>query len=163
MARPKKEPVEEVLEKPKRDTKKAYVLTAGRRKAAVARVRLYDSPKEVVWGEHTLVKGMILVNRRPIEKYFSGSVAKAMYESPFKTTNTLGKFSATISVSGGGPKSQLEAVMHGISRALSDFDREKHRTPLKKAGFLTRDSRVRERRKAGMGGKARRKRQSPKR
>jgi len=68
-----------------------------------------------------------------------------------------------VKVVGGGPNGQLEAIIHGIARALSSFDREKYRAVLKKAGFLTRDPRERERRKAGMGGKARRKRQSPKR
>lgn len=82
---------------------------------------------------------------------------------PFRATNTIGKYSLTIKVEGGGKSGQLEAVVHGISRALQLLDKEKFRPILKKKGFLTRDARVRERRKVGTGGKARRKKQSPKR
>ncbi len=143
---------------------KNYILTVGRRKAAVARVRLYKSLKDgVSWGEKELKKGDILVNLKPIEQYFSSAVAKVAYMEPFKTTNTLDKYALTIKVSGGGTSSQLGAVIHGIARVLDKMDKEKFHTLLKKKGFLTRDARVRERRKVGTGGKARRKKQSPKR
>lgn len=143
---------------------KNYISTVGRRKAAVARVRLYKTIKNgILWGDKELKKGEILVNQKPIGEYFSGDVAKAIYSEPFKTTNTLDKYTLTIKAAGGGTASQLEAVVHGIARALDNLDKEKFHGLLKKKGFLTRDARVRERRKVGTGGKARRKKQSPKR
>ena len=75
----------------------------------------------------------------------------------------MGKYYVTVKVVGGGKKGQLGATVHGIARALAKLDADTLRAPLKKAGLLTRDSRVRERRKVGTGGKARRKKQSPKR
>jgi len=142
---------------------KKYNFAVGRRKAAIARIRLYINLNEVlVIGEETLKKGDIFVNGKRIENYFSGNTAKATYEEPFKITNTLGKYTFTVKIVGGGQKSQLEAFIHAVSRALSSLD-DKNKQILKKKGFLTRDARVRERRKVGMGGKARRKRQSPKR
>jgi len=142
---------------------KDYKSTVGKRKAAVARVRLYQTVKAgLMIGETPVKKGDIFVNGKKIEEYFKDRVSKAIYEEPFKITNNLEKFAMTVKVSGGGTRSQLEAVVHGVSRALSAID-EKNKHILKKSGFLTRDSRVRERRKVGMGGKSRRKRQSPKR
>ena len=128
-----------------------YLLTVGRRKEAVARVRLY--PKG---------QGSIMVNSKPIEEYFHGAASQVVYTQPFKVTNTEGKFNITIKVAGGGPSGQLGAIVHGIARAIEKFDKE-YRASLKKAGLLTRDARTRERRMVGMGGKARRKKQSPKR
>ncbi len=138
-----------------------YKFSVGRRKEAVARLRLYVNSLPEVTGED-VKKGDIFVNGKRIEKYFIGATAKATYEEPFRITNTLGKYTLTIKVVGGGPKGQMEAFIHAVSRALSSLD-EKNKQILKKKGFLTRDARVRERRKVGMGGKARRKRQSPKR
>jgi small subunit ribosomal protein S9 len=140
-----------------------FIFANGKRKEAVARIRLYKDLKEPLMVGETLVKkGEIFVNGGLIEKYFSGIVNKAHYEEPFKITNTLGSYTITAKVDGGGNKSQMEAFIHGISRALASFD-EKSKGILKKKGFLTRDARVRQRRKVGMGGKSRRKRQSPKR
>lgn len=142
---------------------KKYTSVVGKRKEAVARLRLYAGSTEgLVVGEEQVKKGEIVVNGKKIENYFSGILAKAMYEEPFKITNTLGKYTWTAVVKGGGQKSQLGAFIHAISRALAGLDL-KNRQILKKKGFLTRDARVRERRKVGMGGKSRRKRQSPKR
>lgn len=104
-----------------------------------------------------------LVNGKVIGVYFPGSVAREAWQKPFKTTDTLGKYYITVKVSGGGKKGQLDAVVLGISRALSLLKPDKHREPLKKAGLLTRDSRIRERRMVGTGGRARRQKQSPKR
>ncbi len=129
----------------------SYYLGIGRRKEAVARVKL------------TLDKGPMLVNGMPIEKYFSGEIAKKLYLEPFRTTNTLNHFGVNIKVYGSGNKGQLGAVVHGISRALLVVDTPKYRSILKDKGFLTRDPRTRERRKVGTGGKARRAKQSPKR
>ncbi len=140
---------------------KNYKFSYGKRKQAVARVRLYTHSLPEITGEE-VKKGDMFVNGKRIEKYFGGLVAKASYEEPFKITNTLGKYTLSIKIVGGGPKSQLEAFIHAVSKNLAVMD-EKSKHILKKQGFLTRDSRIRERRKVGMGGKARRKRQSPKR
>ncbi len=142
---------------------KDYNFAVGRRKEAVARVRLYTTLKEsLVIGEESVKKGDIFVNGKKIENYFKGLIAKAKYEEPLRITNTLDKYAFTAVVQGGGQMSQMEAFIHAVSRVLSKID-DKNKQILKKKGFLTRDARVRERRKVGMGGKARRKRQSPKR
>lgn len=147
-----------------KNQKKDFIFAVGRRREAVARVRLWaDAIENIVWREQGIKKGDIFVNQKPIESYFSGKVSKARYEAPLRLTNTLGKYTLTIRVVGGGKHGQLAAIQHGIARALSAFDSEKFRSLLKKHGFLTRDARVKERRKVGTGGKARRKRQSPKR
>lgn len=129
-----------------------YIATVGRRKTSVARVRLYPR-KKVDW----------TVNSLPVADYFPGQVSKCKYEKPFVVTNILGKYSVTVKIIGGGKKSQLAAMVHGIARALDKFNRDQYHDSLKSAGLLTRDSRMRERRKAGTGGKARRQKQSPKR
>lgn len=153
---------EEVIKTKKQ--KKDYIYAVGRRREAVARIRLYASPKEgLVWGEQKITKDQILVNGKPIEHYFSGPVAKKAYMQPFVITNTIGKYAVSIAVNGGGLQGQLIAVINGLARALSIADVKKFRPVLKDKGFLTRDARVRERRKVGTGGKARRAKQSPKR
>ncbi|HSX58311.1 MAG TPA: 30S ribosomal protein S9 [Candidatus Saccharimonadales bacterium] len=122
----------------------------GRRKQAVARVWL------------KLEKGPILVNDKPMEEYFSYFQNKKLLEEPFRTVNRIDQMSGTIRVAGGGATSQAEAVVHGISRALIKYD-ETFRSALAKKKLLTRDSRVKERRKYGYAGKARKQKQSPKR
>ena len=146
----------------KKASKKDFIFATGRRRAAVARIRLYTVATNIPWSENAK-KGDILVNGKPIEEYFSGEVSKARYSEPFKVTNTLGKYITTIRVVGGGPQGQLEAVIHGISRALNTLEPQSYHGILRKRGFLTRDARVRQRRKVGMGGKSRREKQSPKR
>ena len=126
------------------------VSTVGRRKEAVARVRLIKG------------KGQMMVNGKPVGEYFSGSIFQKMYNRPFEVTNSLGKYSVAVKVEGGGAKSQLDATVHGIARALAKADQEL-KTALKREGFLTRDARVKERRKYGNAQKARAKKQSPKR
>jgi len=146
-----------------KQTKKNYVFAVGRRREAVARVRLYETlPADFVWNDAEVKKGEIFVNAMPIAEYFSSDTARYTYSEPFRITNTANKYTITIRVVGGGPAGQLDAVVSGISRALASLDDET-RSTLKKKGFLTRDARVRERRKVGTGGKARRKKQSPKR
>lgn len=141
-----------------------YTYAVGRAKEAVARVRLHDVIKDgLVWGDHAVSKEQMLVNEMPIEHYFSGPVSKAMYGEPLRVANVEGKFAWTIKVAGGGMNGQLDAVINGIAQALSEFDEKTFRPLMKSRGFLTRDARVRERRKVGTGGKARRKKQSPKR
>jgi small subunit ribosomal protein S9 len=141
--------------------KKDFVYAVGKRKESSARVRVYDV-KELPFGEEVLKRGDIVINGKKIGEYFSDKVSQAMYSGPLKLTNTIDKYIITIKTQGGGMSGQLDAVIHGISRALSSMSPE-NRSVLKKAGLLTRDARVRERRKVGMGGKARRKKQSPKR
>lgn len=152
------------ISKKLKKTKRDYIFAVGRRREAVARVRLYPSVKQdLKWGDLPVSKEQILVNSMPIEKYFSGPIAKSLYLKPFIATGTLGKYALTIKVDGGGKNGQLAAAVHGVSRALAKHDQKKARPPLKKAGLLTRNPRVRERRKVGTGGKARRAKQSPKR
>ncbi|MDZ7586583.1 MAG: 30S ribosomal protein S9 [Patescibacteria group bacterium] len=130
--------------------KPKFIYARGRRKTAVARIRLFKKPGET------------LVNNLPIAKYFPGAVAKHLFEEPFKICDVFGKYHATIKVVGSGLRGQVDAIIHGLSRALTlanpDF-----RPLLKKRGFLTRDSRTRQRRMIGTGGKSRRQKQSPKR
>lgn len=128
-----------------------YVAAVGRRKTASARIHLFKK------------SGDMMVNDKPIGKYFSGEIASTKYLLPFVVTNTMGKFSFTIKVEGSGKMSQLSAVIHSIARALVKIDQDAYKSLLKKAGLLTRDSRMKESRKVGTGGKARRKKQSPKR
>ena len=132
---------------------KNYTVSVGRRREAVARVRL---------GDKSLKKGDFLVNGKNASAYFTGAIAKVLYEKPFKVTDSLGKYTISVSVSGGGLKSQLEATVLGVSRALAKTE-ESFKKTLRGKGLLTVDQRTRERRKVGRGGKARRQKQSPKR
>lgn len=146
------------------DTKVSYYEAVGRRKNATARVRLYVAKEEsVVVRGVTVAKGEFIINGKPAETYFPGEVAKKVYLEPFRTTNTIGRFVTSIILTGGGHAGQLGAVVHGIARALEKTDKEKFRPILKKRGFMTRDPRKKERRKAGFAGKARARKQSPKR
>ena len=136
----------------KKPAKKDYLLAIGRRRRAVARVRLYKSGS-----------GIITVNSKPAQEYFSTEANKAAYMLPFAVTNTVGKFDVTVKVVGGGAAGQLGAVIHGIARAIESVDSKEYRPALKSKGLLTRDPRVKQRRMVGMGGKSRRRKQSPKR
>ncbi|HEY8394276.1 MAG TPA: 30S ribosomal protein S9 [Thermaerobacter sp.] len=109
----------------------------GRRKEAVARVRLIPG------------EGRVVINGRPFEEYFPVISHRAQVEQPLKITGTLGKFDVLVRVGGGGISGQAGAVRHGIARALVKAD-ESYRKPLKQAGLLTRDPRVKERRKYGL-------------
>lgn len=142
----------------------AYYEAFGRRKEATARVRLYVVKEQAieVLGQQ-VEKGAIIVNGKSAEVYFPGEVYKKLYQEPLRTTNTTSRFAIVIKTLGGGLVSQLGATVLGMSRALEKIDKEKMRPILKKKGFLTRDARVKERRKAGLAGKARAKKQSPKR
>jgi small subunit ribosomal protein S9 len=143
----------------KKEVKKAnYTYAVGRRKTANARVRIYKSASVPGFDGVQLT-----VNGKPADAYFPGETAKAAYRKPFIITETLTKMSASVVVSGSGKMGQLDAVVHGLARALAVLDRESFRATLKSAGLLTRDARAKERRKVGTGGKARRTKQSPKR
>lgn len=158
---------EEMIEKIQEGTKApavSYYEALGRRKVATARVRLYVVPEEsITVGGISMSKGSIFVNARPVEKYFPGEVFKKMYLEPYRTTNTVNRFATSILTTGGGLGGQLGACIHAISRALIKVDNDKFRPILKKRGFLKRDPRAKQRRKAGYAGKSRARKQSPKR
>lgn len=142
-----------------------YYQGLGRRKEAVARVRLYIVGKEkTVDAVGTKIKkGEIFVNKKPYEQIFPSISEKTILLEPLSLTESLNRFAISILVDGGGKTGQLEAIVLGLARALESSDKAALRPGLKKAGFLTQDARERERRKVGTGGKARRAKQSPKR
>jgi small subunit ribosomal protein S9 len=129
---------------------KEFFSAVGRRKTAVARVRLWPGKQELV------------VNGKPISTYFKGNTFKKIYQAPFAITETLGQYSGSIKVVGSGLMGQVGALVHGIARALVKVD-EANKLPLREKGLITRDPRMKETRKAGQGGRARSKTQSPKR
>src|SRR5690348_10066351 len=115
-----------------------YIWSVGRRKSAVARVRLYPG------------SGTITVNGRPATDYFGGrAVYQASLLEPLLLTGTRDRFNVTVRVVGGGVSGQAGAIRHGIARALTKFNAEL-RPPLKQARLLTRDARVKERKKVGL-------------
>ncbi len=129
----------------------AYTEGIGRRKVATARVRLYHQP------------GDFMVNGQPVGRYFQMVPnAHFFFNRPLEITDLQGKFTISARVSGSGARAQLTAVVHGLARALVEFNPDT-KPLLKQQGLLTRDDRMKETRKIGMGGKARRSRQSPKR
>lgn len=136
--------------------KKDYTYSLGRRKTATARVRLYA--KKTVPGS----SNQLVVNGQSGAEYFPGHTNHTLLVKPFSIIGKESQFSFSAKVQGSGKSSQLDAVVHGLSRALAKYDISL-RPELKKAGLLKRDSRKRERRKVGTGGKARRQKQSPKR
>ena len=110
----------------------------GRRKKSIARVYL------------TSGKGEITVNKRSIDDYFGLETLKTIVRQPLTATDTLGKFDVKVTVHGGGFSGQAGAIRHGISRALLEVGSDEYRPILKKAGFLTRDPRMKERKKYGL-------------
>ena len=117
-----------------------YTYAVGRRKTSVAQVRLYQDA------------GPIVVEDKLIEEAFPFSTWKQIINEPFTVTNTQGKFRVVAKVKGGGVSGRAGAIRHGISRALAEVENGKYRGELKKAGLLTRDSRVKERKKPGLKG-----------
>ena len=111
----------------------------GRRKTSVGRVWIRPGA------------GRIVVNRRAFDDYFPRETLRMIIAQPLEVTSTVGQFDVFATVRGGGPSGQAGAVRHGLARALARFD-EKLRVPLKKAGLLTRDPRMRERKKYGQPG-----------
>jgi len=118
----------------------SYYYGTGRRKTATARVRLIPEGS-----------GVAIVNRKPMDDYFERPALKTTAMQPFKLTNTAGKFDLYVNVRGGGKSGQAGAVRHGIARALVQSDPELRLT-LKKSGLLTRDARMKERKKYGQKG-----------
>ena len=117
--------------------KKPYFYGTGRRKHSVARVRLYAG------------EGKITINNRDIDDYFGLETLKLIVRQPLDLTDNLGKFDIVCTVAGGGISGQAGAIRHGLSRALIEFS-DDLRPALKKAGFLTRDPRMKERKKYGL-------------
>ena len=115
----------------------ARLYGTGRRKKSVARVYLMPG------------KGEIIINKRPIDEYFGLETLKVIVRQPMVTTDTVDKYDVLVNVRGGGYTGQAGAIRHGISRALLQVDAD-YRPVLKKAGFLTRDPRMKERKKYGL-------------
>jgi len=116
---------------------KPYFYGTGRRKKSIARVRLLPG------------SGMVKINKRDIDDYFGLGTLKLIVNQPFGVTNTVGKFDIFCTVVGGGVSGQAGAIRLGVARALLQSD-EEYRSLLKKAGFLTRDPRMKERKKYGL-------------
>ena len=115
----------------------AFNTGTGRRKTAVARVRILSG------------SGKITINGRALENYFATDSQRALVLQPLTLTDSSGKFDVLVNVAGGGPNGQAGAVRHGIARALLDID-EGLRVVLRQAGYLTRDPRMKERKKYGL-------------
>lgn len=128
-----------------------YTFAVGRRKSSSARIRLFKG------------SGENLINGKKVSEIYQNKTTLITLNKPFKLTETEGKYFFSAVVTGGGKEGQVEAIIHGLSRALVKLNSEKFRSVLKKNNLLTRDSRERLRRMVGTGGKARRKKQSPKR
>ena len=120
------------------ESKKKYFYGTGRRKSSVARVRVYENGT-----------GSIIVNGRDIDEYFGLDTLKLIVRQPLTLTDTIEKFDIVATVAGGGVTGQAGAIRHGLSRALLQYSDEL-RPVLKKAGFLTRDPRMKERKKYGL-------------
>jgi small subunit ribosomal protein S9 len=116
----------------------AFFSGTGRRKTAVARVRLLAG------------EGEIVVNGRSLGEHFGNAINESDVRLPFRVTGTEGRFNAMIKVEGGGVTGQAGAIRHGIARALLEVDVDSFRTPLRQAGLLTRDPRMKERKKYGL-------------
>ena len=150
---------------PKKSKDIKFYEGVGRRKTSVAVVRLYIPGKDkmAVVGEQKIKEGEMWVNGKKIEETFPALYQKVQYLKPLKLTKADDRFCVSIKVSGGGLNGQLDAVVHGLSRAIEKTDKELVRSILKKDLFFKRDPRARQRRMVGTGGKARRAKQSPKR
>ncbi len=120
------------------ESKKKYFYGTGRRKSSIARVRVFENGT-----------GAITINGRDIDDYFGLDTLKVIVRQPLVTTDLVGKVDVVITVTGGGVSGQAGAIRHGISRALLVLNPE-YRASLKAAGFLTRDPRMKERKKYGL-------------
>lgn len=142
---------------------KPYIHAVGRRREAVARVRLHTSSSKVEVSGTEVKKGETYVNGKLVNEYFRFKTHGPLFNKFILESGMPSKYSVTAKVAGGGLESQLDALILGVARALDKFDTNTFHSILRNKGYLTRDPRTRERRKVGMGGKARRKKQSPKR
>ena len=121
-----------------KSTVKTAFYGTGRRKKSIARVRLVDG------------KGNITINGKSIDEYFGTEVLKTIVRQPLTATNTTAKYDVIAKVVGGGFTGQAGAIRHGIARALNEANSEEYRPSLKSNGFLTRDPRMKERKKYGL-------------
>jgi len=119
-------------------SKKPYFYGTGRRKHSVARVRVYEGT------------GKITINKRDIDDYFGLDTLKLIVRQPMTLTDTIGKFDLEVTVVGGGVSGQAGAIRHGLARALVKANEEAYKAVLKKAGLLTRDPRMKKRKKPGL-------------
>jgi len=141
---------EEVIVEVEEKGPEKYFETVGRRKESIARVRLFTKKStDVVNGNGSEEKAIISVNQKNYTDYFTDVNLQHIVESPLRKLKSINRFKATVIVNGGGIAGQAGAIKHGISRALELFDAN-FRKKLKKSGFLTRDSRAKERRKYGL-------------
>ena len=120
-----------------KNTEKKFIYATGKRKSAIARVRI------------TPGTGIITINKKELNEFYSLETLKAVVMRPFTVANMMEKYDVIATVKGGGFSAQAGAIAHGISKALASIDLDT-RTSLKRAGLLTRDSRVKERRKYGL-------------
>lgn len=144
--KPAKKPVKKTVAKKKVSAgKKTYFETVGRRKTAVARVRLFTSSPS-----QSVMEGNLVINNdKKYKEFFPTLELQRIIEAPLGCLKSLSRFRATVKVKGGGTKGQAEAICHGLARALVLFD-PNFRKKLKKIGYLTRDSRRKERKKYGL-------------
>jgi small subunit ribosomal protein S9 len=119
-------------------TTPAFYFGTGRRKTATARVRLLPG------------EGAIVVNGRTLDEHFGNAINESDVRMPFRVTGTEGRFNVLVKVEGGGVTGQAGAIRHGIARALLQLDPASNRLPLRQAGLLTRDPRMKERKKYGL-------------
>lgn len=143
-----KEPVHKAKVESKADlgSKETYLESVGRRKESIARVRLFTKKAGDRLSES---HGSISINHKPHQEYFKDLFLQNVIEEPLKKLKSLDRFKGSILVKGGGLSGQAEAIRLGISRALVLFD-SNYRKKLKKFGYLTQDSRIKERRKYGL-------------
>jgi len=134
----------------KTQSKNLYTRSIGRRKSAVASLKLFSG------------KGESAINGLALDKYFPTKTEKIVYDKPFEITKTLGKYYFQAKILGGGKTGQVQALSLAISRGLVKIN-ETFKPDLRAQGLLTVDSRIKERRMVGTGGKSRRQKQSPKR
>ncbi len=142
---------------------KPYIHAVGRRREAVARVRLYTGGNKVELKGVEIKKGETIVNDKLIAEYFRFKTQAPVFNKFLLEVGMPAKFIVTSKVAGGGLEAQLDALILGVARALDKFDTDTFHSILREKGYLTRDPRTRERRKVGNAGKARRKKSSPKR
>lgn len=131
----------------KKEVQAKYLEAVGRRKESIARIRLF--PEKGGGESDTQEKGDLLINEKPYTDYFRDSFLRNVVEGPLRKLKSLDRFRGTVKVKGGGMTGQAQAVQLGIARALVLFD-ENYSKKLRKFGFLTQDSRVKERRKYGL-------------
>ena len=120
------------------ESARPYFYGTGRRKSSVARVRILPGT------------GVITINKRDVDDYFGLDTLKLIVRQPFAVTDTQGKFDIICTVTGGGVSGQAGAIRHGVAKALLRVNEEEYRPLLKKAGLLTRDPRMKERKKYGL-------------